>query len=174
MGQQFIIKLGNTGPEIGRLDDNEKIAPVILDLIRRGLGVNYSQGGEVEALPQLSAPSGAAPSANGLRNKPFALDALVELRTPEQKHRGRALGRPRGKKADHIAGAPKWQEGDTGYLAWSMLDDDQRLRLSSHRMTRGEVVAKRPGHNSVGVRFNGDPEPVWLKPIHLAHAPEAE
>lgn len=78
------------------------------------------------------------------------------------------------KKADHITGAPKWEVGDGVYLAWSMLDDDQKLRLSMYRTTRGEVIAKRTGIASTGVRFNGDPEPVWFKAICLARVPEAE
>lgn len=62
--------------------------------------------------------------------------------------------------------------GDGVYLAWSQLAEQKRLELSSVRNTKGTVVETRKGRRPIGVRFNGDPELVYLERIELARVPE--
>lgn len=66
----------------------------------------------------------------------------------------------------------KYHVGDSVYLAWSQLPEKQRLQLSSVRTTKGAVAETRQGRRPVGVRFNGDPELVWLERVELARIPE--
>lgn len=73
--------------------------------------------------------------------------------------------------------APSWQVGDGVYLAWSMLDDNQRLQHSKHRLTKGEVIEVKHGQGvqyGIAVRFNGDPEHHWFKRLQLSQTPEME
>ena len=57
------------------------------------------------------------------------------------------------------------------YLAWSKLNDDQRLQWSSYRSKRGVVVETKHAKGTA-VRFNDDPEPIWLAGRLLTGAPE--
>lgn len=62
--------------------------------------------------------------------------------------------------------------GDGVYLAWSQLPEQKRLELSSVRTTKGVVAETRKGRRPIGVRFNGDPELVYLERVELARVPE--
>lgn len=62
--------------------------------------------------------------------------------------------------------------GDTVYLAWSAMEAKVQSRMSQYRMTKGIVVEFQSGFRSIGVRFNGDPELIWLKRSEISRVPE--
>lgn len=62
--------------------------------------------------------------------------------------------------------------GDTVYLAWSGIEAKVQARMSQYRMTKGIVVEFQSGFRSIGVRFNGDPELIWLKRSEISRVPE--
>ena len=84
-------------------------------------------------------------------------------------------GKPGPKRAKPVEGPvalPMPDVGDGVYLAWSQLPEQKRLELSSVRTTKGTVVETRKGRRPIGVRFNGDPELVYLERVELARVPE--
>lgn len=62
--------------------------------------------------------------------------------------------------------------GDAVYLAWSEIEPKHQVRLSQYRMTKGVVAEFQSGFRSIGVRFNGDPDVIWLRRRELARVPE--
>lgn len=62
--------------------------------------------------------------------------------------------------------------GDTVYLYWSAMEAKVQARMSQYRMTKGIVVEFQSGFRSIGVRFNGDPELIWLKRSEISRVPE--
>lgn len=66
----------------------------------------------------------------------------------------------------------KYHIGDTVYLAWSAIEAKHQVRMSQYRMTKGVVAEFQSGFRSIGVRFNGDPEVIWLKRSELSRVPE--
>lgn len=152
----FIVKRGASDHrELVTIVDDPKTETVVLNFIRAGCHVDFRTGADLPAAPERPRPA-------------------IELVSGRVKRQVR--GRPRGssRQLGHIPGAPKWAVGDSAYLAWSQLDDDQRLWLSKYRNTKAAIVEKRPGYSSTGVRFNGNPDTIWLKPIQLASAPEVD
>ncbi len=68
-----------------------------------------------------------------------------------------------------------WKKGDKVYLNWLELPDANRVHLSQYRNAVGIVEEFRGGRgvrNTVGVRFNDDPELVWLAPKMCSNSPE--
>ncbi len=68
-----------------------------------------------------------------------------------------------------------WTLGARAYLAWSNLTDTARVHLSQYRTAPGKVEQFRRGSGvlkSIAVRFNEDPELIWLRPVEIAAAPE--
>lgn len=161
---EFIVVVWPGIPPI-TFPDHPKTEAAALQFIRAGNKVMYRQAGDNNVAPLTlddgSAEYITAPPANG----------KTQTKRGRKASNKPALRKPAGN--DGIA----WKAGDSVYLAWSMLDDEQRLRHSKHRLTKGQVVETRSGqgvHYSTAVTFNGDPEPHWFKRRQLSQVPEAE
>jgi hypothetical protein len=125
---------------------------MLIGALRDGFAVSYERNGTTDE---------GLPEASPVATKP--------RRVVKPGKHGR-----KAKSAEPAApvAIPMPDVGDSVYLAWSQLPEKQRLQLSSVRTTKGAVAETRQGRRPIGVRFNGDPELVWLERVELARVPE--
>ncbi|MDA8113147.1 MAG: hypothetical protein M0Z43_00255 [Acidithiobacillus sp.] len=70
-----------------------------------------------------------------------------------------------------------WKMGEHCYLKWSVLPEASQFKYSSYRNVKGTVTEIRTGRGvryNLGVRFNSDPELVWLKAGDIDRVPEVD
>lgn len=129
---------------------------MLIGALRDGFTVTYEKNGTTAAVKREAPPVATKPPRVVKPGKP-----------------GKSgLKRKAAAAAAATAALPMPDVGDGVYLAWSQLPEQKRLELSSVRTTKGTVVETRKGRRPIGVRFNGDPELVWLERVELARVPE--
>jgi len=95
------------------------------------------------------------------------------LKTPQGERYATLMDLPLTRAGDPFAQRKEdYAIGDTVYLAWSGIEAKVQARMSQYRMTKGIVVEFQSGFRSIGVRFNGDPELIWLKRSEISRVPE--
>lgn len=68
----------------------------------------------------------------------------------------------------------EWPVGTKVWLAWGALSQAKQQHLSQYRTLHGFVEDTRGGQgirDTVGVRFNSDPELTWLQPDQVSRIP---
>ena len=125
---------------------------MVIGALRDGFAISYEQNGTTPAVHREASPVATKPRR------------VVKPGKPGRKVRNAEPAAP--------AVMPMPDVGDGVYLAWSQLPEQKRLELSSVRTTKGTVVETRKGRRPIGVRFNGDPELVYLERVELARVPE--
>lgn len=126
---------------------------MLIDALRDGFAVVYEQDPATTPVNREASPVATKPRR------------VVKPGKPESKPK-------RAKPVEGPVALPMPDVGDGVYLAWSQLPEQKRLELSSVRTTKGTVVETRKGRRPIGVRFNGDPELVYLERVELARVPE--
>lgn len=126
---------------------------MLIGALRDGFAVTYESNGTTPATHREASPVATKPPR------------VVKPGKPESKPK-------RAKPVEGPVALPMPDVGDGVYLAWSQLPEQKRLELSSVRTTKGTVVETRKGRRPIGVRFNGDPELVYLERVELARVPE--
>ncbi len=124
---------------------------MLIGALRDGFAVTYESNGTTPAAHREASPVATRPARVVKPGKP---------------------GAKRAKTVEDPVALPMPDVGDSVYLAWSQLPEQKRLELSSVRTTKGTVAETRKGRRPIGVRFNGDPELVYLERIELARVPE--
>lgn len=127
---------------------------MLLGALRDGFAVSYETNGTTANAHQAAAPVATKPSRVVKPGKPGRKPARAGAKDPFAQ-----------RKEDYAI-------GDTVYLAWSGIEAKVQARMSQYRMTKGIVVEFQSGFRSIGVRFNGDPELIWLKRSEISRVPE--
>lgn len=130
---------------------------MVLGALRDGFAISYERNGTTDEGQLKASPVATKPRRVVKPGKP--------AKTSRKARRGHASD-PLATREDTYA------IGDAVYLAWSELEAKRQVRLSQYRMTKGVVAEFQSGFRSIGVRFNGDPDVIWLRRRELARVPE--
>lgn len=130
---------------------------MLIGALRDGFAVAYETSGTTAHPHQAAAPVATKPSR--------VVKPKRSAKVGRKQNRAHA-GDPFAQRKEDYA------IGDTVYLAWSEIEAKVQSRMSQYRMTKGIVVEFQSGFRSIGVRFNGDPELIWLKRSEISRVPE--